>query len=69
MRSWRVLIGTVAALTLAIVLSTVTAAGAQKRGGILRVAYGNEISNLDFHTAPGYELVWAVMNMNCGSSA
>ncbi len=28
-------------------------AGAQtpKRGGTLRVSYGNEISNLDFHTA------------------
>jgi peptide/nickel transport system substrate-binding protein len=66
MSSRRVLIGTAAALTLAIVLSTVTAAGAQKRGGTLRVAYGNEISNFDFHTAPGYELVWAVLNMNCG---
>ena len=66
MRSWRVLIGTVAALTLAIVLSTVTAAGAQKRGGTLRVSYGNEISHLDFHTAPGYEMMWVAMNVGCG---
>jgi peptide/nickel transport system substrate-binding protein len=66
MRSTRVLIGTAAALVVAIVLGDVTAAMAQKRGGTLRVAYGNEISNLDYHTAPGYELVWAVLNMGCG---
>src|SRR5499426_310071 len=66
MRSRRVLFGTTAALVMAIVLSDVTTATAQKRGGTLRVAYGNEISNFDFHTAPGYELVWAVLNMNCG---
>ena len=66
MRSSRVLIGTVAALTLAIVLSTVTAAGAQKRGGMLRVAYGNEIAGLDFLTVPGYEMVWVATNIGCG---
>src|SRR5437870_3010594 len=66
MRSRRLVFGTAAALVMAILLSDVTTAGAQKRGGTLRVAYGNEISNLDFHTAPGYELVWAVLNMNCG---
>jgi 3-methyladenine DNA glycosylase/8-oxoguanine DNA glycosylase len=53
MRSTRVLIGTAAALVVAIVLADVTVAMAQKRGGTLRVAYGNEISNLDYHTAPG----------------
>jgi peptide/nickel transport system substrate-binding protein len=37
-----------------------------KRGGALRVAYGNEISNLDFHTAPGYEMNWVAMNIGCG---
>src|SRR5262252_3468316 len=37
-----------------------------KRGGTLRVSYGNEISALDFHTAPGYELNWVAMNMGCG---
>jgi len=66
MRARRVLLGTAAALVVAMVLSDVTVAVAQKRGGTLRVAYGNEISNLDFHTAPGYELVWAVLNMGCG---
>src|SRR2546430_417578 len=66
MRSRRLVFGTAAALVMTILLSDVTTAGAQKRGGTLRVAYGSEISNLDFHTAPGYELVWAVLNMNCG---
>ena len=37
-----------------------------KRGGVLRVAYGNEISNLDFRTAPGYEMNWVAMNIGCG---
>jgi len=37
-----------------------------KRGGNLRVAYGNEIANLDFYTAPGYELNWVAMNIGCG---
>src|SRR5712691_4328164 len=41
-------------------------ADAQKRGGTLRVSYGNEIANLDFHTAPGYELNWVAMNIGCG---
>jgi peptide/nickel transport system substrate-binding protein len=66
MRARRVLLGTAAALVVAMVLSDVRLAEAQKRGGTLRVAYGNEISNLDYHTAPGYELVWAVQNMGCG---
>jgi ABC-type transport system substrate-binding protein len=33
-----------------------------KRGGTLRVAYGNEISGLDFHTTPGYEMIWVATN-------
>ena len=37
-----------------------------KRGGTLRVSYGNEIANLDFHTAPGYEMMWVGMNVGCG---
>src|SRR5262245_52128125 len=41
-------------------------AQAPKRGGTLRVAYGNEIANLDFHTAPGYEMMWVAMNVGCG---
>jgi ABC-type transport system substrate-binding protein len=40
-------------------------ADAQKRGGTLRVSYGNEIANLDFHTAPGYEMMWVAMNVGC----
>jgi peptide/nickel transport system substrate-binding protein len=37
-----------------------------KRGGTLRVSYGNEVANLDFHTAPGYEMMWVAMNIGCG---
>src|SRR5262245_10868717 len=37
-----------------------------KRGGTLHVAYGNEISGLDFHTTPGYEMVWVATNVGCG---
>src|SRR5881396_353792 len=55
-----------AALALAIVLAGVTTAGAQKLGGILRVAYGNEIAGLDFHVTPGYEMVWVATNIGCG---
>src|SRR6266849_6732904 len=39
---------------------------APKRGGTLRVAYGNEIAHLDFHTASGYEMMWVAMNVGCG---
>jgi peptide/nickel transport system substrate-binding protein len=59
-------------LTLLLVLAVATAvfvappaADAQKRGGTLRVSYGNEIANLDFHTAPGYEMMWVAMNVGC----
>ncbi len=37
-----------------------------KRGGVLHVAYGNAVANLDFHTAPGYEMMWVGMNVGCG---
>ena len=60
------LLGTAAALAIALMFSDVTTAGAQKRGGTLRVSHGNEISNLDFYTAPGYELNWVAMNIGCG---
>ena len=62
-RSWLV-----ASLVLLCVLAlAMTAAVAQpKRGGTLRVAYGNKISHLDFHTAPGYEMMWVAMNIGCG---
>jgi peptide/nickel transport system substrate-binding protein len=66
MRSTRLLLGMTAALALALVLSHVDPASAQKRGGTLRVAYGNEIAGLDFHTTPGYEMVWVATNIGCG---
>jgi peptide/nickel transport system substrate-binding protein len=59
------------ALTLLIALAWLVAtpppgdAQTPKRGGTLRVSYGNEIANLDFHTAPGYEMMWVAMNVGC----
>src|SRR5262245_8420540 len=47
-------------------LGAAAPANAQKRGGTLRVSYGNEIHNLDFHTAQGYEMMWVAMNVGCG---
>jgi peptide/nickel transport system substrate-binding protein len=41
-------------------------AQAPKRGGTLRVSYGNEVGGLDFHTSPGYEMMWVGMNVGCG---
>jgi peptide/nickel transport system substrate-binding protein len=55
-------------LSLAIIAALLTftaSAEAQKRGGTLRVSYGNEIAHLDFHTAPGYEMMWVAMNVGC----
>jgi peptide/nickel transport system substrate-binding protein len=52
-------------LALAIALPPVADAQAPKRGGTLRVSYGNEIAHLDFHTAPGYEMMWVAMNVGC----
>src|SRR5687768_13045928 len=43
-----------------------SSAAVPERGGTLRVSYGNKISNLDFHTAPGYEMQWVAMNIGCG---
>jgi ABC-type oligopeptide transport system substrate-binding subunit len=58
----------IAAICVGVVLalSGVVLAAAPQHGGILRVAYGNRISHLDFHTAPGYELMWVAMNIGCG---
>jgi len=53
-------------LAFVVSVSGVALAAEPKRGGTLRVAYGNEISNLDFHTAPGYEMNWVAMNIGCG---
>jgi ABC-type transport system substrate-binding protein len=47
-------------------LFSVALAAGPKRGGTLRVSSGNEIANLDFHTAPGYEMMWVAMNVGCG---
>ncbi len=55
----------VVATLLVWVVSPVLAAD-PKPGGVLRVAYGNKISHLDFHTAPGYELIMVAMNIGCG---
>ena len=57
-----------AALTILAITTVPTIADAQAptKGGILRVSYGNEIANLDFHTAPGYEMMWVAMNVGCG---
>jgi peptide/nickel transport system substrate-binding protein len=52
--------------SVALVWSNSALAAEPKRGGTLRVSYGNEIANLDFHTAPGYEMMWVAMNIGCG---
>src|SRR5262249_60220882 len=56
--------------TALIVIVTTLASFAQaqtpRRGGTLRVSYGNEVAHLDFHTAPGYEMMWVAMNVGCG---
>jgi peptide/nickel transport system substrate-binding protein len=66
MRVRRLVLGAVALVVLTIALSGPSPAEAQKRGGTLRVSYGNEIAHLDFHTAPGYEMMWVAMNVGCG---
>ena len=55
-------------LALAWLVATPPSSDAQtpKRGGTLRVSYGNEISGLDFHTTPGYEMIWVATNVGCG---
>jgi len=68
MRSTRALLGLLLGATTLLGLAVVSPAEAQtpKRGGTLRVSYGNEIAHLDFHTAPGYEMMWVAMNVGCG---
>ncbi len=56
----------IALVSLAVLWSSGALAAEPKRGGTLRVSYGNEIANLDFHTAPGYEMMWVAMNVGCG---
>src|SRR5688500_1674182 len=57
---------TMAVVSLLLCWSGLAMAHTPKRGGMLRVAYGNEIAHLDFHTAPGYEMMWVAMNVGCG---
>ncbi|MGH8059910.1 MAG: ABC transporter substrate-binding protein [Candidatus Entotheonellia bacterium] len=59
-------VGLVALASLLLALLAFANAAEPKRGGTLRVAYGNMISHLDFHTAPGYEMMWVAMNIGCG---
>src|SRR5713226_3269808 len=66
MRANRLRVGMTAYLVVAIVCAAVTTATAQKRGGTLRVAYGNDILGMDFYTTPGYEMVWVATNVGCG---
>ncbi len=65
-RPLALLLGSTALLTLIVLLPDLSAAQAPKRGGTLRISYGNEVANLDFHTAPGYEMMWVAMNIGCG---
>jgi ABC-type transport system substrate-binding protein len=57
---------TVLVLAVSLVLPPAADGQTPKRGGTLRVSYGNEIAHLDFHTAPGYEMMWVAMNVGCG---
>src|SRR6266508_4741410 len=70
MRSRRPLLGLLFGLTalawMIAVFPPLAEAQAPKRGGTLRVSYGNEIAHLDFHTAPGYEMMCVAMNAGCG---
>ncbi|HSF05352.1 MAG TPA: ABC transporter substrate-binding protein [Methylomirabilota bacterium] len=65
-RSGLVLVLVLALAWLSVPLAPVAEAQAPKRGGTLRISYGNDIANLDFHTAPGYEMMWVAMNVGCG---
>jgi peptide/nickel transport system substrate-binding protein len=66
MRQRHLVVTAIALATLTVFLSSTAMAAEPKRGGTLRVAYGNAISHLDFHTAPGYEMMWVAMNIGCG---
>ncbi|MGH7306883.1 MAG: ABC transporter substrate-binding protein, partial [Candidatus Rokuibacteriota bacterium] len=62
----RIVAFAIALVTFAVLMAMEALAAEPKRGGTLRVAYGNAISNLDFHIAPGYEMMWVAMNIGCG---
>jgi len=56
----------VTSLAWLVAVPTLAEAQSPKRGGTLRVSYGNEVAGLDFHTSPGYEMMWVGMNVGCG---
>jgi peptide/nickel transport system substrate-binding protein len=58
--------GAIAVASLMVLWSGLALAAGPKRGGTLRVVYGNKISHHDYHTAPGYEMMWVAMNVGCG---
>ena len=62
----RLLILATGMVAIAVLLAASAPTEAQKRGGTLRVAYGNDILGLDFLTTPGYEMVWVANNVGCG---
>ena len=62
----RGVLGLTGIVAIALILAGVAPADAEKRGGTLRVAYGNEILGMDFHTLPGYEMLWVASNIGCG---
>src|SRR5262244_1894350 len=66
MSSRRLRLEMAAFVAVALAVAGVTTADAEKRGGTLRVAYGNEILGLDFHSLPGYEMLWVASNIGCG---
>src|SRR5712692_3748576 len=66
MRLRGLVFGMTALVALSVFLSGPVLAAGPKRGGTLRVAYGNEILGMDFHTTPGYEMVWVATNVGCG---
>ena len=66
MKHRRFLFGLTILASIVFLLTDQGLAQTPKRGGTLRVSYGNEIANLDFHTAPGYEMMWVAMNVGCG---
>jgi peptide/nickel transport system substrate-binding protein len=66
MRSARLSASILLLVTCIVAVPWLAEAQAPKRGGTLRVVYGNEISGLDFHTTPGYEMIWVATNVGCG---
>src|SRR5713226_5294488 len=62
----RSLLGVAICLAVLVIGVDFTTANAQKRGGTLKVAYGNDILGLDFHTLPGYEMPWVASNIGRG---